>query len=128
MDIAIDFDGTIVEHQYPEIGAPNPGAIEVIKGMQERGNRIILFTMRSGTYLKAAVQYCEDNGIKLYGVNRNPDQDQWTTSPKAYAQLYIDDAALGCPLRPSSHSNRMVVDWTKIAALLSLKDRLETEE
>lgn len=98
MIIAIDFDGTIVKHEYPKVGEPNPMAIDYIKRFQDEGAHIILWTMRSGEHLDDAVSYLEDNGIKLLGVNTNPSQKVWTNSPKAYANLYIDDAGFNCPL------------------------------
>lgn len=110
--IAIDFDGTIVEHRFPEIGKPVPGAIEWMKKFQEAGAELILWTMRSDVdernYLSEAVGYCRDNGIRFEHVNQNP-QD-WTTSPKAYAHVYIDDSAACCPLRVMGTGAR-VVDW-----------------
>jgi len=93
----IDFDGTIVEHEYPKIGAPVPHAIECLKALTDSGCYIILWTMRSGEFLNDAVEYLEKHEIPLWGINKNPEQD-WSTSPKAYAQRYIDDAAMGCPL------------------------------
>ena len=105
--IAIDFDGTIVEHKYPEIGAPIKHALETIKELQERGHLIILWTMRSGKELAEAVEYLQKNGVQPWGINQNPEQD-WSTSPKAYAQIYIDDAALGCPLEQKGFDRPMV--------------------
>ncbi len=103
MYICVDFDGTIVDHAYPDIGNQVPEAIYWLKRLQMLGGRIILFTMRSDQedgdpLLREAVDYLRYNGIHLYGINRNPDQDDWTTSPKAYGHVYVDDAAIGCPL------------------------------
>lgn len=120
MLIAIDFDGTIVDHLYPDVGDPVPGAIEWIKKFQEVGAKIILYTMRSdggsdGDVLSDAVKFCEDNEIELYGVNKNPTQSSWTKSPKVYAHVYIDDAAFGCPLKDSLRSGgRPYVDWDEV--------------
>lgn len=111
MIIAIDFDGTIVKHEYPKIGVPVPDAVRVIKRLQKIC-RIILLTMRSGDELKQAVQYCEDNGIILWSVNSNPEQKSWTESEKVYANFYIDDASIGCPLVRDHH--RPYVDWPKV--------------
>ena len=116
MYICIDFDGTIVDHRFPEIGPPVPGALDWMKKFQEAGAKLILFTMRSdtgrgGNSLTRAVRYLEENGIKLYGVNKNPSQVVWTSSPKAYGQLYIDDAAFGCPLIQPEDFKRPCVDW-----------------
>lgn len=94
MEIAIDFDGTVVKHAYPLIGE-DIGAWPVIKELVDKGHRIILFTMRSGDPLDEAIDLFRFKDIPLYGVNKNPTQKNWTRSPKAYAHLYIDDAALG---------------------------------
>lgn len=94
MYIGIDFDGTMVEHKYPEIGEP----VDVVKKLMTAGHKIILYTMRSGERLEQAVEYLEEEGIVLYAVNENPSQKYWTESPKIFCNLYIDDASLGCPL------------------------------
>lgn len=120
--IAIDFDGTIVEHKYPAIGAPIKGAIETIKELQARGHKIILWTMRSGKELDEAVAYLQKNGITPWGVNQNPEQD-WSTSPKAYAQIYIDDAALGCPIEKKCFDRPMVY-WPAVRKQLILLNLL----
>jgi hypothetical protein len=118
MEIAIDFDGTCVTHDYPRIGK-DIGAIPILKKLVNNGHHLILFTMRSGKELDAAVNWFKDNGVKLYGVQYNPTQRDWTTSNKCYAQLYIDDAALGCPLeRDAAISSRPFVDWVIVESLL----------
>ena len=116
MIIAVDFDGTCVTHEYPSIGK-DIGAVPVLKELVAKGHQIILFTMRSGEQLIEAIRWFNRNGILLYGVNENPHQSTWTTSPKPYAHLYIDDAALGVPL-VISKQGRNYVDWVKVAALL----------
>lgn len=118
MYICVDFDGTIVDHRYPDIGEPVPGALEWLKRYQRYGARLILFTMRSDRpgqeYLTDSVDFLKENGIRLYGINRNPDQDSWTDSPKAYGELYIDDAAFGCPLIHPRGFARPCVNWKKV--------------
>ena len=109
--IAIDFDGTIVEHEYPDIGAAVGGALETMRKLIDHGHSLILWTMRSGKMLDQAVFYLREAGIQLYGINRNPAQDNWSASPKAYAQIYIDDAALGVPLIQPPFGKRPYVDW-----------------
>jgi hypothetical protein len=75
--------------------------------------------MRSGKELEDAVNWFAENDIPLYGVQRNPSQDTWTNSPKCYAQIYIDDAALGCPLTfDEALSGRTFVDWTEVREIL----------
>jgi len=115
MVIAVDFDGTCVTNAYPNVGN-EIGAAPVLKGLTEAGHKIILWTMRSGADayphdLINALQWFKMHGIPLYGINKNPDQG-WSTSPKAYAQIYIDDAALGCPLKSDpALSDRPFADW-----------------
>lgn len=123
MYICVDFDGTMVDHRYPEIGAPVPVAVVWVKRLQLLGAKIILFTMRSNradgmNFLQDAVVYLEENGIQLFGVNRNPDQDIWTSSPKAYGEVYVDDAAFGCPLIHPKGFARPCVDWKKVGPQL----------
>ena len=114
--IALDFDGTCVRHEYPRIGA-DIGAVPVLKALTRRGFKIILWTMRSGPGLDAAVGWFTKHGIPLFGVQTNPQQKEWTDSPKAYANLYIDDAGLGIPLiRPEGE--RPYVDWAGVSGLL----------
>jgi hypothetical protein len=117
MIIAIDFDGTCVTHDYPKIGK-DIGAAIFLRLMVENGHKLILWTMRSGIPLEEAVKWFDINGIKLWGINQNPDQN-WTTSPKAFAQLYIDDAGLGCPLTVDERiSPRPFANWPSIAMML----------
>lgn len=120
--IAVDFDGTIVTHMYPDIGKEVPNALRVLKRLQDDGTLLILWTMRSGDKLQEAVDWCAARGITFWGINRNPLQSEWTDSPKAYAPLYIDDAALGCPLLPDkSGSDRPMVNWREVEAILTRK-------
>ena len=118
LDICIDFDGTIVKHKFPLIGEDIPYAIDVIKWLQKEGHNIILWTMRAGDFLDQAVKYLEDRGIELYGINKNPSQT-WTTSPKAHAEIYIDDRAIGCPL--TNKNGDIYVDWNSVFQFLSGK-------
>ncbi|MBP3643621.1 MAG: hypothetical protein J6J22_03110 [Alistipes sp.] len=115
--IAVDFDGTCVTHDYPYIGS-DIGAVPVLRELADAGYHLVLNTMRSGKLEKDAVKWFKDNGIPLYGVNHNPDQKSWTASPKVYADLYIDDAALGIPLKTSPTSIRPYVDWVEVRELL----------
>lgn len=110
--VCVDFDGTCVTHEYPVVGR-NIGAERVLKRLSRAGVQFILWTMRSGRELDDAVRWFRENDIPLYGINANPDQHVWTVSPKAYAQVYIDDAALGCPLIVPDNV-RPYVDWDKV--------------
>ena len=124
LTIAVDFDGTIVEHRYPDIGGTVPGAVECLKRLKALGCTLILQTMRSnngpdGPMLDQAVAHCRAQGIEFDHVNCNPTQTTWTSSPKVYAHMYIDDAAVGCPLRPCARWNgRPVVDWERVEAIV----------
>lgn len=111
--IAVDFDGTCVEHDYPNVGADVPGAKEVLKNLANSGVLLMLWTMRSGKGLEDAVNWFKERDIPLWGINENPTQD-WSTSHKQYANLYIDDMALGCPLTTDSTQRRLMVDWVKV--------------
>ena len=98
MVIAVDFDGTIVTHEYPRIGKPVPFAIQTLLKLQrEDHHQLILWTVREGTLLKEAVDYCAAKGLEFYAVNSNyPEEDP--TQPanrKVTAELYIDDRNLG---------------------------------
>ena len=115
--IAVGFDGTCVTHEYPEVGQ-NIGAQQILKKLVADGSKLILWTMRSGHELDEAVKWFKDNQIPLFGIQRNPEQDSWTSSNKAYATLYIDDAALGCPLEYPKSGKLPYVDWEKVNALL----------
>ncbi len=115
--IAVDFDGTCVTHEYPDMGR-DIGAVPVLRELADAGYRIILYTMRSGSLEKRAAEWFKENGIPLYGINRNPHQKQWTDSPKVYADLYIDDSALGVPLKMTSDVTRPYVDWEGVRELL----------
>ena len=133
MVIAIDFDGTCVTHEFPKVGR-DIGAAEVLRKLVNSGHQLILYTMRSdrkeskatgdpsiqdvtGNFLSDAIKWFHDNRIPLYGIQENPTQKNWTTSPKCYAELYIDDAALGCPLL-YSNKERAYVNWAEIEVIL----------
>lgn len=99
MLIAVDFDGTIVEHRYPEIGKEIPFAISTLKRLQEEHHRLVLWTVREGSSLKEAVEFCRRRGLEFYAVNANfPEEEaKLGTSPcrKLKADLYIDDRGVG---------------------------------
>lgn len=132
MVFAIDFDGTCVHHEFPAIGEDSFMAVATLKWISREGGKLVLNTMRSncekGKYLDDAVRWFADRKIPLYGVNKNPDQQHWTTSPKVYANIYIDDAALGCPLTfdPRMPGSRAFVDWIEVGKLLALTPQHET--
>ncbi len=95
--IAIDFDGTIVEHAYPDIGKEKLFAFQTLKELEKKGARLILWTFRTGKELDEALEYCRRNGIEFYSVNKNypeeiPDDN---VSRKIDADIYIDDKNIG---------------------------------
>ncbi len=95
--IAVDFDGTIVEDEYPKVGKPMLFAFDTMKKLQERGHRLILWTYRKEKALDEAVQFCEKNGIVFYAVNKSfPDEEfDPKYSRKINADLFIDDRNIG---------------------------------
>lgn len=121
MTIAVDFDGTCVKHRYPMVGEDVDGAVSVLKELVRKGHKIILYTMRSGDTLDDAISWFIDNDIELWGINRNPEQHGWSSSPKVFANLYIDDAALGIPLI-EPEDDRDYVDWNRVRDILITKN------
>lgn len=140
MIIAVDFDGTCVTHEFPYVGK-EIGAAEVLKELTDKGHKIILFTMRShpneinqnrtideniisNDALQDAIDWFKKHDIPLFGVNENPTQKDWSSSPKPYAHIYIDDAALGVPLKKDSLSEKPYVDWDIVKYYLHAKNIL----
>lgn len=98
MVIAVDFDGTIVEHRYPEIGRELPFAIETLLRLRKDGHQLILWTVREGKLLDEAVNYCRERGLEFYSVNSNyveEDKEHKGFSRKLQADVFIDDRNLG---------------------------------
>ncbi len=120
MRIAVDFDGTIVEHKYPKIGKPMPFAIETLIELQKQGYELILWTYRAGKYLDEAVEFCKERGLEFYAINKNsPDEvfDETNISRKIYADLYIDDRNIGG-----------FPGWSYIWKLLNKNDPFNTKD
>ncbi len=99
MTIAVDFDGTIVEHKYPNIGEELPFAIDTLKMLQKNHHRVILWTVREGQLLDDAVQWCRERGLEFYAVNRDYPEETTDNNPhfsrKLKADIFIDDCNLG---------------------------------
>ena len=110
MKIAVDFDGTIVEHEYPKIGEEKLFAIETLKQIQKQGHQLILWTYRTGKELDDAVNFCKNKGFEFYAINRNYPEETFdeTTPRKLNADLYIDDRNFGG-----------FVEWSKVWQTLS---------
>lgn len=138
--VAVDFDGTLVEHRYPNIGKPLPFAFETLKTLKNNGIRLMLWTMRghpdlsrfphldlhTGNYiptdtLQEALDFCKEKGVEFDGINLSPEQ--FSTSNKQYAHCYIDDAALGCPLDENGY-----VDWSQVIVYLCKRGWLSIEQ
>jgi hypothetical protein len=134
-EILIDFDGTVVTHDFPFVGK-DIGSVVVLKKLVEKGHKLILFTMRSHRpyihpdgkprdCLQDAIDWFAENEIPLYGINTNPTQHEWTDSPKAYGQLMIDDIAIGVPLKFDKElSPRPFVDWFYLEIMLNANNLL----
>lgn len=122
MIIAIDFDGVCVSNEYPQVGL-DIGAVPVLLDLVAKGHKLVLLTNRDGQGLTDAENWFRAYGVPLYAINRNPLQWKFSKSPKVYADMYIDDRALGCPLKKDkSISRKPFVDWEKVRFLLR-KDR-----
>ena len=100
MTIAVDFDGTIVEHKYPDLGKEIPFAIDALRALVADGHKLILWTSRDGELLDEAVEFCRSRGLVFYAVNSNYPPGALFSSKagkscKVVADLYIDDRNLG---------------------------------
>ena len=99
MTIAVDFDGTIVEHRYPEIGAEKPFAVQTLRMLIQERHQLILWSVREGKLLDEAINWCRERGIEFYAVNRDYPEETFTNndhfSRKLKVDLFIDDRNLG---------------------------------
>ena len=117
MIIAVDFDGTIVEHKFPEIGEELPGAIETLNALQSSGHSIILWTCRGNEYLEQAVSWCHERGFFPNAVNKNiAEKPPGWSDPKVYADLYIDEKGIGCYIDECEFKGR--INWHVIKYFL----------
>ena len=122
MIVALDVDGTLLTHEWPDLGK-DIGAFEWLLRFQEQYSELkyMLWTVRSGEQLLAITRYCEHRRLKLWSVNVNPDQVHWSPSNKAHAHVYVDDAAIGTPLiYPTilSGISKPYIDWHKLGPML----------
>lgn len=99
MTIAVDFDGTIVEHRYPEIGEEIPFAVETLRMLIQDRHKLILWSVREGELLDEAVEWCRKRGIEFYAVNRDYPEETIQNNPhftrKLKVDVFIDDRNLG---------------------------------
>jgi len=114
--IAVDFDGTIVKDAYPKIGKPQIFAFSTLKKMQERGYRLILWTLRDGRKLEEAIAFCKENGIEFYAVNKNYPEEKLDNKSirKLHVDMFIDDRNIGG-----------FIGWGKIHQLLFNEKTME---
>lgn len=114
--IALDFDGTCVQNDYPNIGDRIGSTKYLIEAHQAFHIEYMLWTMRTDTPLANAMLWLEAEGIPVCSVNVNRTQHYWSTSPKRYANLYIEDTALGIP--QCFDAKKPYVDWAKAGPML----------
>lgn len=99
MTIAVDFDGTIVEHEYPAVGKEIPFATDTLKKMIHDGHRLVLWTVREGRLLQEAIEFCRERGVEFYAINRDyPEEEKEHNkhfSRKLKVDLWIDDRNVG---------------------------------
>ncbi len=130
--VAVDFDGTIVENDYPQLGKPMLFAFETLKELQKRGFTLILWTIRTGKLLDEAVEFCLQNGVEFYAINQNHPEEVFDSSlpRKIEVDVFIDDRNLGgfpgwekvfsmlCPNEPYELSQKKVLKMYKRKGLL----------
>lgn len=127
MTIILDFDGTCVTNEFPDVGK-EIGARSVLKRLQERGHKLVLFTARAddmnneffpGNFLTDAINWFTENRIELYGINNNPDNDKYGYTRKVTGDIVIDDLAIGAPLMMIPEiSTKPFIDWEKVSDIL----------
>lgn len=120
MKIAVDFDGTIVEHRYPAIGETKPFAFETLRELQKKGHQLLLWTYRWGKELDEAVEFCRKNGLEFYAVNKNYPEEVFSEeecSRKLDVDLFIDDRNIGG-----------FVEWSEVWRILHGENPIFDEE
>ena len=131
MKIAVDFDGTVVEHRYPAIGEEKLFAFETLKQLQKLGHQLILWTYRNGAELDAAVEYCKKHGVVFYAVNKSyPEEkfDEAAVSRKIDADIFIDDRNIGGFIAWSEiwqilNPDAVDSEYNELSSLLNKDDR-----
>ena len=118
MIIAVDFDGTIVEHEYPKIGKEKIFATETLRQLINDGHRLILWTVREGELLDEAVEWCRQRGVEFYAVNKDFPEENISKneqfSRKIKADVWIDDLKIGG-----------LPDWGTIYRIITEKKTLQ---
>jgi len=120
LKIAVDFDGTIVEHKYPEIGKEIMFAFQTLRELQKQNHQLILWTYRSGKELDDAVEYCRRNGVVFYAINSSYPEEEFDEdydSRKIDADIFIDDRNIGG-----------LLPWGEIYQLINPQEKPTLEE
>jgi len=120
MIIAVDFDGTLVEHRYPEIGKEILFAFETLRALQKKNHQLILWTIRTGKELEESIEFCRKRGIEFYAVNASYPEEKYDpdrVSRKVTADIYIDDRNVGG-----------LPGWGEIWHMLNLDEENEFEK
>lgn len=112
--IGLDFDGTCVEHCFPQIGQAAPNVQEALEYFKATGRKIYLFSVRSSSYILQCKSWFANRGLLLDGYQVIPGQSSWTDSPKMHVDLFIDDRAFGAPLIMPPGFNSPVINWKAI--------------
>ena len=130
MTIAVDFDGTIVEHRYPAIGREIPFAIQTLKMLIKDQHRLILWSVREGKTLQEAVDWCKERGVEFYAVNKDyPEETQEGNknySRKLKVDMFIDDRNLG-GIPDWGMIYQMITEHKTLEELIREEIRSETE-
>ena len=123
LTIAVDFDGTIVEHEYPKIGKTKTFAFQTLIQLQKQGHLLILWTFRAGKYLDEAVEFCKKNGVEFYAVNKSYPEEVLddNISRKINADVFIDDRNIGGFLGWSKY-------WEILCELTGIKAEMKFTE
>lgn len=125
MNIAVDFDGTIVTHEYPKIGRERPFAVATLKKLKEEGHHLILWTVREHELLQEAVDWCKERGLEFYAINKDYPEETHATndfSRKLKVDMWIDDRNVG-GLPSWGEIYQIIHDHKTYAQILSEQDK-----
>lgn len=126
--VGVDFDGTVVKNEFPEVGLEVHDAVQSLEYMRDKGWNIVLHTARCGIYLNAAIKWFRDRDIPLYGINCTPDQQKFLKGHavaeygvKPHCHAFIDDSAIGAPVMVRSDMLKPYIDWRVAMNWLKLR-------
>ena len=116
--IAVDFDGTLVEDKWPEIGKPNKDMFEFLKYLQKEHNiKLILWTSRTDRHLVNAIEFCKAQGMEFDAINENiPEVKAFTggDTRKVYADIYLDDKSIPAIQAPIYWVHKLNLSWMEV--------------